>query len=251
MHVGFIHGVMNTDNCSVSGETIDYGPCAFMDEYNPGAVFSSIDQMGRYAYANQPRIAVWNLARLAETLLPLLHENEEAAMDSANESLAGFGRVFEPAYFGGLRARIGLTAEQDGDTRLVNDLLQTMADGGADFTRVFRLLADAVAGGTAVRDEFADPAAFDAWAVRWRWRLGDEPRDPAAIRETMRAVSPEFIPRNHLVEAALAAAAAGDFAPFEELTTVLSRPFDDQPGFERYTRSPLPDQRVRATFCGT
>ena len=245
--IGFIHGVMNTDNCSVSGETIDYGPCAFMDTYNPATVFSSIDQHGRYAYGNQPRIAVWNLARLAEALLPLLHDNEEAAVASAQESLAGFSPLFEAAYFGGLRRKIGLTSERDGDVTLVNDLLKLMAENTADFTVTFRKLPD-----PSVREEFTDPAAFDVWAARWRWRLGDETASPETIRDQMRAVNPAFIPRNHLVEAALNAAIEHeDFAPFEDLLTVLSRPFEDQPGFERYATPPLPDQRVTQTFCGT
>jgi serine/tyrosine/threonine adenylyltransferase len=253
--IGFIHGVMNTDNCSVSGETIDYGPCAFMDAYDPATVFSSIDQHGRYAYGNQPRIAVWNLARLAETLLPLLAENEDAAVAIAQECLAGFSPIFEAAYFGGLRRKIGLQSERDGDTTLVNDLLKLMAENAADFTLTFRRLADAAADPAAdasVRSLFNDPAAFDPWASRWRWRLGDEAGDPSTIREAMRAVNPAFIPRNHLVEAALnAAIEREDFAPFEELLLVLSMPFEDQPGFERYSLPPEPEERVSQTFCGT
>ena len=163
--IGFIHGVMNTDNCSVSGETIDYGPCAFMDAYDPATVFSSIDQHGRYAYGNQPRIAVWNLARLAETLLPLLAEDEEKSVEVAQDALAAFSPRFEAAYFGGLRRKIGLTTERDGDTTLVNDLLKLMAENAADFTLTFRRLCDAAAdpaADPAVRALFTDPAAFDA-----------------------------------------------------------------------------------------
>ncbi len=253
--IGFIHGVMNTDNCAISGETIDYGPCAFMDTYDPATVFSSIDQHGRYAYGNQPRIAVWNLARLAETLLPLLHDNEDAAVESAKESLAGFNTVFETAYFGGLARKIGLTSEREGDTVLINDLLKSMAENAADFTLTFRHLCDAAADPAAdslVRAEFTNPASFDSWASRWRWRMGDEAGEPAAIRGAMRAVNPKFIPRNHLVEAALTAAEThNDFGPFDELMNVLARPFDDQPDLERYARAPLPDERVRQTFCGT
>jgi uncharacterized protein YdiU (UPF0061 family) len=253
--IGFIHGVMNTDNCSVSGETIDYGPCAFMDAYDPATVFSSIDEHGRYAYGNQPRIAVWNLARLAETLLPLLADNEDAAVEAAKESLAGFSPIFEAAYFGGLRRKIGLATERDGDTALVNDLLKLMADNAADFTLTFRRLSDAAADPAAdaqVRALFNDPAAFDPWASRWRWRLGDEAGAPAAIRDAMRLVNPAFIPRNHMVEAALKAAIErDDFAPFEELIQVLSRPFEDQPGFERYSVPAGPEERVLQTFCGT
>jgi serine/tyrosine/threonine adenylyltransferase len=253
--VGFIHGVMNTDNCSIAGETIDYGPCAFMDAYDPATVFSSIDQHGRYAYGNQPRIAVWNLARLAETLLPLFTDDQEKAVEIAQEALTAFSPAFEGAYFGGLRRKIGLAIERDGDVELVNDLLKCMAENGADFTRVFRGLCDAAAdasGDAAVRAEFTDPAAYDAWASRWRWRVGEETAEPAEIAAAMRAVNPAYIPRNHLVEAALnAAIERQDYVPFEQLLEVLARPFEERAGFERYTASPLPDERVTQTFCGT
>jgi uncharacterized protein YdiU (UPF0061 family) len=253
--IGFIHGVMNTDNCSVSGETIDYGPCAFMDTYDPATVFSSIDQHGRYAYGNQPRIAVWNLARLAETLLPLLAEAEDKAVEIAQEALAAFSPAFEAAYFGGLRRKIGLASDRDGDVALVNDLLKLMAENQADFTLTFRRLCDAAADPAAdalVRQLFADPSAFDSWAARWRWRLGEEAAEPGAIRDAMRTVNPAYIPRNHLVEAALNAAIEhDDFAPFEELLEVLARPFEDRRGFERYTQPPAPEERVLQTFCGT
>ena len=250
--IGFIHGVMNTDNCSVSGETIDYGPCAFMDAYDPAKVFSSIDQHGRYAYGNQPRIAVWNLARLAETLLPLLADDEDKAVEVAQDVLAEFSPRFEAAYFGGLRRKIGLVTEQDGDVTLVNDLLKLMAENAADFTLTFRRLCDAAADDGAVRALFADPAAFDSWAARWRWRLGEEAAEPAAIRDAMRAVNPAYIPRNHLVEAALnAAIERDDFGPFEQLLEVLSRPFEERAGFELYAMPPKPEERVLQTFCGT
>jgi uncharacterized protein YdiU (UPF0061 family) len=253
--IGFIHGVMNTDNCSVAGETIDYGPCAFMDHYDPATVFSSIDQHGRYAYGNQPRIAVWNLARLAETLLPLLDENEEKAVAIAQEVLTEFSPAFEAVYFGGLRRKIGLASDQDGDVALVNDFLKAMADNAADFTLTFRLLCDAAADPAAdadVRALFTDPAAYDSWASRWRWRLGEETAEPAAIRAAMRAVNPAYIPRNHLVEEALNAAIEhDDFAPFEQLLEVLARPFKERAGFERYALPPEPEQRVLQTFCGT
>ena len=180
---GFVHGVMNTDNTSIAGETIDYGPCAFLDAYDPAAVFSSIDHFGRYAYGNQPRIAQWNLARLAETLLPLLGENEEAALASAHESLAAFAPRFEAAWLDGLRRKIGLSSEREGDAALTQDLLGRMAENGADFTLAFRRLSDAATGpeGEAgVRALFADPAAYDAWAGRWRERLAEEPAAPSA-----------------------------------------------------------------------
>jgi serine/tyrosine/threonine adenylyltransferase len=253
--IGFIHGVMNTDNCSVAGETIDYGPCAFMDAYDPTKVFSSIDQHGRYAYGNQPRIAVWNLARLAETLLPLLADDQDKAVEVAQDALTAFSPRFEAAYFGGLRRKIGLASEQEGDTALANDLLKSMADNEADFTLTFRRLCDAAAdpaAETAVRSLFTGPAAFDSWAARWRWRLGEEAAEPASIRDAMRAANPAYIPRNHLVEAALnAAIERDDFEPFEQLLSVLARPFEERPGLELYATPPKPDERVMQTFCGT
>jgi protein adenylyltransferase len=253
--VGFIHGVMNTDNTTVSGETIDYGPCAFMDAYDPATVFSSIDHQGRYAYGNQPRIMQWNLARLAETLLPLLAEEEQAAIELAQDALSAFPPRFEAAYRGGLSRKIGLATAREDDFELAQDLLARMAEGGADFTLAFRRLCDAAAGpegDAAVRALFADPAAYDAWAARWRARLAEEPAPPAAIAAAMRAANPAFIPRNHLVEEAIAAAVEReDLAPFEALVEVLARPFEDQPGRDRYAEPPLPEQRVLRTFCGT
>jgi uncharacterized protein YdiU (UPF0061 family) len=245
--IGFIHGVMNTDNCSIAGETIDYGPCAFMDAYDPAAVFSSIDHHGRYAYGNQPRIALWNLTRLAECLLPLLGGNEEAV----KESLEAFAQRFQAAYFGGLRRKIGLAAEQEGDDNLTQDLLRLMAEGGADFTLTFRRLCDSAegpAGDAAVRGLFNDGDAFDAWANRWRARLAAE----AAPAAAMRAVNPAFIPRNHVVEAALAAAVErADLQPFEQLLAVLSRPYVDNPALARFATPPREEERVLQTFCGT
>jgi uncharacterized protein YdiU (UPF0061 family) len=242
--IGFIHGVMNTDNCSIAGETIDYGPCAFMDAYDPAAVFSSIDHQGRYAYGNQPRIALWNLTRLAECLLPLLDNNEEMAKDA----LLPFAQHFHAAYFDGLRRKIGLSTQQEGDDTLTQDLLKLMADDGADFTLTFRRLADATAGDGAVGNMFANAPAFDAWSDRWRQRLSQE-AEPA---RTMRAVNPMFIPRNHMVEAALNAAAEhSDYRPFEELLAVLSRPYDDDPTLVRFATPPLQEERVLQTFCGT
>jgi uncharacterized protein YdiU (UPF0061 family) len=255
LHVGFIHGVMNTDNTSIAGETIDYGPCAFLDEYHPAKVFSSIDQNGRYAYAHQPRIAHWNLVRLAETLLPLLADDEATAVAAAQEVLASFAPLFETAYQAGMRRKLGLATERDGDAALAQDLLARMAENGADFALTFRRLGDAAAGpegDAAVRALFADPAAYDAWAARWRRRLQDEPMPPPARRAAMQAVNPAFIARNHLVEAALAAAAErGDYAPFEALLEVIARPFEDQPGREGFSAPPAPDERVLQTFCGT
>ena len=248
--VGFIHGVMNTDNMSVAGETIDYGPCAFMDEYDPGAVFSSIDVHGRYAYANQPSIAQWNLVRLAECLLPLLSDTTAAAADEANQALAAFAPAFERAYHGGLARKLGLLTEREDDPELASGLLEAMASGAADFTLTFRRLSEG--DDAAVRSLFAAPAAFDEWAQRWRQRLAHEPVDLEARRTAMLAANPAFIPRNHRVEAVIRAAVdRDDFAPFEELLSVLAMPFESQPGFEHYMEPPAAHERVHATFCGT
>ena len=251
--VGFIHGVMNTDNTAISGETIDYGPCAFMDAYDPGAVFSSIDTGGRYAYANQPRIAHWNLARLAEALLPLLGDGQDAGQASAQEALATFGPRFEAAYFGGLRRKIGLATEQEGDTVLIQDLLACMA-GAADWTLTFRRLCAAAAGpegDDAVRTLFADGGAYDGWAVRWRARLTAEAVPPQARADAMRRLNPAVIPRNHLVEAALAAALQDDLGPFEALLDATALPFEDRSGFEQYALPPTQVDPSYQTFCGT
>ncbi|MFH5925696.1 protein adenylyltransferase SelO [Roseomonas xinghualingensis] len=252
MLIGFIHGVMNTDNTSISGETIDYGPCAFMDAYDPATVFSSIDQMGRYAYGNQPRIMQWNLARLAEAMLPLIGDSEEAALAAANEALGGFAPAFEATYLAGLRAKIGLPGDSMGDVALAGELLKAMAENGADFTLTFRRLCSAAedeAADARVRGLFADPAAYDAWAVRWRARLVEAGGDPAARAAAMRAVNPAVIPRNQKVEAALEAAIQrGDLGPFEALLDSLSRPYEDQPGADE---PPAPAGAPYITFCGT
>ncbi|WP_141340462.1 protein adenylyltransferase SelO [Bradyrhizobium sp. USDA 3458] len=251
--VGFIHGVMNTDNTSISGETIDYGPCAFLDAYNPAQVFSSIDEMGRYAYANQPRIALWNLTRLAECLLPLFADEQEKAIEQAQVILGEFPEKFTAAYNAGLRAKVGLFTVRDGDEALIQDLLDAMAKNAADFTLTFRHLGEAASDDAAdVRAQFTDPAAFDEWAARWRTRLALEPQAPADRKAAMGAVNPAFIPRNHRIEAVIAAAVnSDDYAPFEELLTVLAKPYEDQPQFAAYADPPLPEQRVTQTFCGT
>ncbi|MCA6107353.1 protein adenylyltransferase SelO [Bradyrhizobium cenepequi] len=253
--VGFIHGVMNTDNTSISGETIDYGPCAFMDDYNPAQVYSSIDEMGRYAYANQPRIALWNLTRLAECLLPLFSDDKEKAVEQAQSILGDFSEKFSAAYVAGLRRKVGLFTERDGDEALIQDFLEAMAKNQADFTLTFRRLGDAALDASAdekVRAQFMDPQAFDEWAKRWRDRLALEPQSPSKRQSAMHAVNPAFIPRNHRVEAVIAAATNDDnYAPFEELLTVLSKPYDDQPQYAAYADPPLPGQRVLQTFCGT
>jgi uncharacterized protein YdiU (UPF0061 family) len=208
MHIGFIHGVMNTDNTSIAGETIDYGPCAFMDAYHPDTVFSSIDHQGRYAYSNQPRIAHWNLVCFAQTLLPLLGSDEAEAVSGAQEAIDAFPGRYEAAWLAGMRRKLGLAEMRDGDRALAQDLLGRMAENGADFTLTFHRLSDAEGPGAeadvAMRGLFKDPAAFDAWATRWRQRLAEEHLDTAGRRAAMRAANPAFIPRNHLVEEAIA-----------------------------------------------
>ena len=253
--VGFIHGVMNTDNTSISGETIDYGPCAFMDHYDPAQVFSSIDELGRYAYANQPRIALWNLTRLAECLLPLFSADKDNAVEEAQTLLMAFGEEFNVAYKAGLRAKLGLFTEREDDQALAQALLDEMAKGAADFTLTFRRLSDAAGDPAAdqeVRRLFTEPEAYDAWAERWRMRIGQEPQAAAERQLAMRAVNPGFIPRNHRVEAVIKAAVdADDYGPFEQLLTVLSKPYEDQPAFAAYAEPPRPEERVCQTFCGT
>jgi serine/tyrosine/threonine adenylyltransferase len=251
---GFIHGVRNTDNTSISGETIDYGPCAFLDHYDPAQVFSSIDEFGRYAYANQPRIALWNLTRLAECLLPLFSDDQDKAIAEAQELLGAFAEHFNIAYKAGLRRKLGLFTERDDDQLLAQALLDAMARGRADFTLTFRRLSDAAAddNNQGVRQLFSEPEAFDEWAGRWRTRLAQEAQSPAERSAAMRAVNPAFIPRNHRVEAVIAAAVTNDdYAPFEELVAALAKPFSDQPAFADYANPPEPHERVCQTFCGT
>lgn len=258
MLLGFIHGVMNTDNTSISGETIDYGPCAFMEAYDPSMVFSSIDRQGRYGYSNQPHAAHWNLTRLAESLLPVMAEessSEQAALSSAEEALASFAPAFEGVYHSGLRRKLGLFTERDQDIALAEDLLERMAANQADFTLTFRSLCDAVIGPQSdekVRKLFADPGSYDSWAAQWRKRLESEPLPAEERAQAMRAMSPAFIPRNHLVEAALnAAIERQDFKPFEELLEVLSHPYDEKPNLDLYSTPAKPEERVTQTFCGT
>jgi serine/tyrosine/threonine adenylyltransferase len=240
---------------SIAGETIDYGPCAFMDVYNPEMVYSSIDSRGRYAYGNQPPIAQWNLARLAETLLPLLAEDKDAAVKEAQEAIDAFATGFETAYTAGLSRKLGLFQTRPDDLSLAKDLLERMASNRVDFTLLFRRLCDAAVssqGDAGVRGLFADPNFFDDWAVKWRHRLAEEGGGAEERRAAMRAANPAFIPRNHLVEEAISAAVnVGDFQPFESLLTVLSMPYEDQPAFGRYVDPPRPNQIVHQTFCGT
>jgi len=251
MNLGFIHGVMNTDNMAVSGETIDYGPCAFIDRYDPAQVFSSIDHYRRYAYGAQPRIAHWNLARLAETLLPLLDPDPDAALAKANEAIGLFPALFTNELTSSLRAKLGLFQEHDGDLALAQDLLQIMSANGADFTLVFRRLADVEASPESLRELFATTGGIDSWIARWRERIALEDAGPQPRRAAMLAASPAFIPRNHNVEAALAAAVAGDMDPFERLHSVLSRPYDEQPEAIDLLTPPAQADPGYRTFCGT
>lgn len=241
MAVGFIHGVMNTDNCAISGETIDYGPCAFMDSYHPNTVYSSIDRMGRYAYSNQPEIAVWNVAQLATALIQQM-DNKEAAVEEATEIVHAMPDLLQQNWLARFRAKIGLSTQADTDPELLSDLLTRMAQNQADFTNTFRALGE----GTA-RDQFADPAAFDQWAESWQARLVHE-AEPEAV---MLTANPAFIPRNHRVEQMIQAAVQGDYAPFHGLNAVLAKPYESQPEAADLMRPPTQGEVVHATFCGT
>ncbi len=255
MMLGFIHGVMNTDNCSIAGETIDYGPCAFMDRFDPKTVYSSIDQMGRYAYGNQPPIALWNLTRLAECLVPLLAADDDKGVEIAQTALGGFAEHFNSAYLARLAAKLGLSTVQADDPELCQDFMAAMARGRADFTLGFRRLSDAAGDPSDlgnVRALFEDAAPFDEWAPRWQQRIAAEPQTDADRQAAMRAVNPIYIPRNHLVEAVIRAAVdRDDFAPFEELLSVTANPFRELPESERYAQPPQPHEEVLQTFCGT
>jgi uncharacterized protein YdiU (UPF0061 family) len=250
--VGFIHGVMNTDNMSITGETIDYGPCAFMDSYHPATVYSSIDRGGRYAYGNQPRIAQWNLSRLAQCLLPLLDEDQDRAVEEAQTAIDAFPGRFEGAYLDRFRAKLGLPGAHSDDADLIGGLLQVMADNSADFTNTFRALCDAAEGSDeGVRAELGVSQAAAEWLGRWRARLGQEEVEPAARATDMRRVNPVVIARNHRVEAALAAAAGGDLDPLEALLQVITSPWEQRPASLPYRCPPGPHEVVRQTFCGT
>ena len=246
MAVGFIHGVMNTDNTHVGGLTIDYGPCAFMDTYHAARLYSSIDQRGRYAYNNQPEIIVWNLAQLATSLIPLMGEDTDASVQKATEVLQSFSEQFQAAWLAEFRAKLGLTLAQNGDEALINELLERMAAQQADFTNTFRALA----GGTA-RDQFTDPTVFDEWNTRWQARLAHEATTDDEQRTLIRSASPALIPRNHRVEEMIQAAVTGDYAPFERLNAALANPFEDIKEYEDLKRPPTSDEEVTQTFCGT
>ncbi|GAA5116631.1 YdiU family protein [Alloalcanivorax gelatiniphagus] len=246
MLVGFVHGVMNTDNTTISGETIDYGPCAFLDAFDPATVFSSIDTGGRYAYGNQPVVAEWNLARFAESLLPLLADEQDRAVEIASASLGLFRRHYSSAWSAGMRTKLGLPDGLD-DTvaaALVTDLLELVQAGHVDHTLFFRSLGAAARGDAEpARGLFLDLAGFDAWAERWR-AVGPD-------AQAMDRVNPAYVPRNHLVEEALDAATGGDLGPLERLLDALSAPYDVRPGLERYAE-PAPESfGAYTTFCGT
>lgn len=241
VQVGFIHGVMNTDNSSVSGETIDFGPCAFMDAYDPGTVFSSIDTHGRYAYANQAPIAQWNMARLAETLLAFIDKDRETAIRIATERIEGFPAIYTKHWLAGFREKIGLASEEDGDLDLIQALLDAMQLARADFTITFRALSNG-----------EEPDALKDWLPQWRERLARDPQAKEDRFRLMRSVNPAYIPRNHLVEAMIAAAVeAQDYAPFEEMLRMLMNPYEEQAGAERYAALPPESETGYRTFCGT
>jgi len=259
MQLGFIHGVMNTDNMSIAGETIDYGPCAFMDGYKHQRVFSSIDRQGRYAYNSQPGIGLWNLVRLAETLVPLMAENSDDAVKIATTHLETYQGQYEAAWLASLRAKCGLTAGVESDEQdraLFGALLDLMNDNEADFTLTFyhlsRLGAGSPAHDAALRGLFAEPTALDDWLAQWRQRLQREPQSEEVRQAGMQAVNPVVIPRNHQIEAAIRAAEdRGDFSVFHALHAVLQNPYVEQEGKARYRLPPEPDEVVTKTFCGT
>jgi len=242
--VGFVHGVMNTDNMAISGETIDYGPCAFMDAYDPATVFSSIDHHGRYAYGNQPHMAAWNLARFAEALLPLLHPDGDQAVKLAQEEISGFADLFHCNWLSGMRAKLGLSNEEPEDERLVEGLLSLMHEHQADYTNTFRALTFDKLEGASL---FAAPE-FVEWHEAWKARLSRQQASADAVHQLMRDSNPGVIPRNHRVEEALEAAQHGDYGVMEKLLVVLANPFTHSPGQEYYS---MPSGRPYRTFCGT
>ena len=245
MSVGFIHGVMNTDNMAVSGETIDFGPCAFLDTYDPETVFSSIDSQGRYAYKRQPMAAMWNLARFGETLLPLIDSDGERAIRVATEVVGNFAAAFDQHWLAVMRRKLGLFTDEEGDGALIRAFLDSLQQRGADFTLGFRHLSESCGADTVTTDR-------SEWTQNWLARLAREPQSRSDHALRMRQANPAFIPRNHRIEQVIAAAVVGDdYAPFEELNRVLSRPYEDQPAFAAYAAAPRPEERVMQTFCGT
>lgn len=251
MNLGFIHGVMNTDNVSISGETIDYGPCAFMDEFDPDKVFSSIDQMGRYAYSNQPRVCHWNLVQFAQAILSLLADDEKLAVERAQLSINAFPLLYETAYQSGMNAKLGLGDVQEGDAELANDFLALLAAQKVDFTLAFRRLGDEKP--DALMALFSDHSPVFEWLSRWQQRSdGDgEMSDPDRQRQQMRAANPAIIPRNHRIEQAIQAALDDDYGPFHRLTQALQTPFDEDASVRDLMHPPHSQEVVTHTFCGT
>jgi serine/tyrosine/threonine adenylyltransferase len=245
--VGFIHGVMNTDNMTISGETIDYGPCAFMDTYDPETVFSSIDTHGRYAYGNQPPIAGWNLARFAETLLPLLHDKEDKALKLAQEEIEKFSALYQGYWLAGMRAKLGIFTEEPQDEALIEGLLRLMHKYRADFTNTFRALTFDKFEGTVLHGT----PEFEEWKVLWQERLGRQEEDKELSQQLMQRNNPAVIPRNHRVEEALEAAKSGDYSVMERLLSALSNPYAYTPEQEEYCKLPEAAARPYRTFCGT
>ncbi|APG28091.1 hypothetical protein A7E78_09710 [Syntrophotalea acetylenivorans] len=247
LQVGFIHGVMNTDNVALCGESIDYGPCAFMDSYDPATVFSSIDHGGRYAYGRQPAIAQWNLGRFAETLLPLLHDEEDKALELANEAISAYPQIFRRHWLTGMRAKLGLFNKEEDDSELLTDLLSCMERCNADYTNTLRDLAlETFPGETIFQDE-----EFQRWHQRWQARLGRQGENIQESRSLMLAHNPAVIPRNHRVEEALTAAEEGDYSVLRRLLEVLASPYEDRPEHDAYRQPPPASACVYKTFCGT
>lgn len=248
MQIGFIHGVMNTDNASIAGETIDYGPCAFMDNYHSDTVYSAIDQQGRYAYRNQPPIGHWNMCRFAETLIPLLDEDSEAGAAIAQQAINTYPDLYQDSWLHGMRNKLGLQQQNDDDEVLINNLLTIMSDHKADFTLTFRGLAET----ELLPEALKHTEDFQHWSTQWQQRLAIETRSEADRLAAMLAVNPLYIPRNHLVEAVIRSAEDhGDFKPFHDLVALLEKPFQKQTISEKYTQPPRPEQIVQNTFCGT
>ena len=247
MRVGFVHGVMNTDNVALSGETIDYGPCAFMDTFDPDTVFSSIDHKGRYAFANQPSIAQWNLARFAETLLPILDDDIKHASEIAEQVLRSFGPLYKEKWFSMMRSKLGLTGDREDDESLVTDLLDWMHEAEMDYTNLFRDLTQE----ERPQGKPYDDKTFGTWHARWQERLAQDENDMKASLALMAASNPVVIPRNHKVEEALDAATNGDLQPFLDLLVALENPYENRDGLTAYQSPPKPEERVLQTFCGT
>ena len=254
MGVGFIHGVMNTDNMSLAGETIDFGPCAFMDQFEANKVFSSIDQGGRYAYSNQPSVGLWNLAQFATTLVPLINDDKSLAIEKATEAINEFRDIYNSEWLAVFGRKFGFSTHVDGDADIIAGFLKLMASAGADFTLAFRRLAQTgleLEGSDDLRLLLGNAHGLDDWMEAWRKRTDLEPKSRDEIRETMLAANPAFIPRNHRIEQMISAAVAGDFSVFETMNDVLAFPYADQPEHAEFMNAPEADELVTKTFCGT